>query len=190
MLEGNGGTGARIASSLLEQFGGLRALAGAGSEAWLRVPGVRRADAARLEAALELGRRMAYGRPAARRRIEGPGDVAQLLMPSLRDLDREHFVAVLLCTKNQVIEVVTVSVGSLSASIVHPREVLKPAIQASAAAMVVAHNHPTGIATPSPEDIEFTRRLARCGELLGIRILDHVILGDGSYVSLREDGHF
>ena len=111
-------------------------------------------------------------------------------MPSLRDADREHFVAVLLTTKNQVIDVVTVSIGSLSASIVHPREVLKPAIQTSAAALVVAHNHPTGVPTPSPEDIEFTRRLVRCGELMGIRLLDHVIVGDGTYASLREGGHF
>lgn len=190
VLEGNGGAAARIAHSLLEHFGGLRALAGAGHEAWLRVPGVRPADAARLDAALELGKRLAYGRPVVRRRIDGPRDVAHLLMPALRDADREHFLAVLLSTKNQVIEVVTVSVGSLSASIVHPREVLKPAIQASAAAVVVAHNHPTGIATPSPEDVEFTRRLARCGELVGIRILDHVVLGDGDYVSMREAGHF
>ena len=130
------------------------------------------------------------GGRCGRARVEGPADVARLLMPVLRDADREHFVAVLLTTKNQVIDVVTVSVGSLSASIVHPREVLKPAIQTSAAALVVAHNHPTGVPTPSPEDIEFTRRLVRCGELIGIRLLDHVIVGDGTWASLREGGHF
>ena len=110
--------------------------------------------------------------------------------PALRDLDREHFVAVLLSTKNQVIDVVTVSIGSLSASLVHPREVLKPAIQASAAGIIVAHNHPTGDPEPSHEDIEFTRRLCRCCDTMGIRLLDHVIIGDGAFESLKASGHF
>jgi DNA repair protein RadC len=109
-------------------------------------------------------------------------------MPVMRDLDREHFIAVLLTTKNQVIDLVTVSIGSLSASLVHPREVLKPAIQASAAAVVVAHNHPTGVPTPSREDIEFTHRLGRCAELMGIRLLDHLILGDGRFESMKTRG--
>jgi len=111
-----------------------------------------------------------------------------MLMPVLRDLDREHFVAVLLTTKNQVIDVITVSIGSLSASLVHPREVLKPAVQASAAALVVAHNHPTGVPTPSQEDIEFTQRLQRCASLLGLRLLDHLILGDGRFESMKARG--
>jgi len=190
VLDGYGGGGARIASRFLAHFGGLRSLSQAVRADLLGVPGARPADVARLEACLELGRRMVYGRPLRRRVVEGPADVARLLMPSMRDLDREHFVAILLSTKNQVQDVVTVSIGSLSASIVHPREVLKPAIQASAAALIVAHNHPTGVPTPSPEDLEFTRRLARCGELLGIRLLDHVILGDGTYESLKSGGHF
>src|SRR5262245_54656461 len=133
---------------------------------------------------------MAYGRPLSRRRVDSPADVAQMLLPALRDLDREHFVAVLLTTKNQVIDVVTVSIGSLSASLVHPREVLKPAVQASAAAVVVAHNHPTGNPEPSREDLEFTRRLRECSELLGIRLLDHVIIGDGTFESLQASGRF
>ena len=133
---------------------------------------------------------MAYGRPLSRRRVDSPGDVARLLLPAMRDLDREHFVAVLLTTKNQVIDVVTVSIGSLSASLVHPREVLKPAVQASAAAVVVAHNHPTGNPEPSREDLEFTRRLRQCSELLGIRLLDHVIIGDGTFESLQASGRF
>jgi len=93
---------------------------------------------------------------------------------------------VLLSTKNHVLAVELVSVGSLAASIVHPREVFKPAIVDSAAAIVVAHNHPSNDPTPSPEDIEFTRRLAKAGELLGIRVLDHVIVCENSYASLRE----
>jgi DNA repair protein RadC len=168
----------------------LRALSGASLDELAAVPGVRPADAARVEACVELCRRLAYGRPLRRRRVDGPADVARMLMPALRDADREHFVAVLLSTKNQVLDVVTVSVGSLSASIVHPREVLKPAIQASAAALIVAHNHPTGVPTPSPEDVDLTRRLARAADLIGIRLLDHVIVGDGTYESLKENGCF
>lgn len=190
VLDGDGGSGARLAARFLEHYGNLRSLAAADRTEWRRIRGARPALLARLDACFELGRRAVHGRPQARRRVEGPADVAALLQPWLRDADREHFVAVLLTTKNQVIDVVTVSIGSLSASIVHPREVLKPAIQASAAAIVVAHNHPTGVPTPSTEDVEFTRRLARCCELIGIRLLDHVILGDGIYESLREGGHF
>jgi DNA repair protein RadC len=189
VLDGNGGSGARVAGRFLDSFGSLRSLAGAEPGALLRVRGVRPRDVECLEACLELGRRLAYGRPVRRRHVESPADVARLLLPAFRDADREHFVAVLLTTKNQVIDVVTVSIGSLSASIVHPREVLKPAIQASAAALIVAHNHPTGVPTPSPEDVEFTRRLVRCCDLIGIRLLDHVILGDGTWESLREGGH-
>jgi DNA repair protein RadC len=190
MDDGSGGGGARVASQLLARFGSLRNLAGASRADLLAVPGVGAARTARLEACLELGRRMTYGRPLRRRRVDGPSDVAALVMPALRDADREHFLAVLLSTKNHVQDVVTVSIGSLSASIVHPREVLKPAIQASAAALIAVHNHPTGVPTPSPEDVEFTRRLARCSELIGIRLLDHVIVGDGTFESLKEGGHF
>ena len=161
VLDGNDGNGARLAGKFLRHFGSLRGLAHASIDELLEIPGVASADAVRLQACLELGRRTVYGRPIRRRCVEGPEDVARLLMPALRDLDREHFVAVLLTTKNQVIDVITISIGSLSASLVHPREVLKPAIQASAAALVVAHNHPTGVATPSKEDVVFTQRLGR-----------------------------
>lgn len=123
-------------------------------------------------------------------RVDGPTDVRRLLRPLLRDADREMFYSILLSTKNHVHEINLVSVGSLSASIVHPREVLKPAIRRSAAAIIVAHNHPSGVPTPSPEDIELTRRLARAGELVGIRLLDHVILAGDRYESLKEGGFF
>jgi DNA repair protein RadC len=108
----------------------------------------------------------------------------------MKHLDREHFKAALLNTKNQILKVVTVSIGSLNASIVHPREILKPAISASAASIVLLHNHPTGDPTPSREDVEFTRRFAKCGDLIGIRLLDHVIIGAGRYRSLKETGVF
>jgi DNA repair protein RadC len=189
VLEGCGGGGAQLAERFLRHFGNLRTLAQATRAELGRVPGARSEHALILEACLELGRRTVYGRPLRRRAVDGPAAVARLLQPALRDLDREHFVAVLLTTKNQVIDMVTVAIGSLAASLVHPREVLKPAIQASAAALVVAHNHPTGNPEPSREDIEFTRRLQSCCDLVGIRLLDHVIIGDGTFESLKASGH-
>ena len=124
-------------------------------------------------------------------RIDGPQDLYRLLKPLLENQDREHFYAVLLSTKNHVLAVELVSVGSLSASIVHPREVFKPAILQSAAAVVVAHNHPSGVVDPSPEDTEFTKRLQRAGELLGITLLDHLIIANGGdLLSLKERGLF
>jgi len=108
--------------------------------------------------------------------VREPRDVYRLMRPRLKDADREHFYALLLNTKNTVLAVELISIGSLNASIVHPREVLKPAIVASAASILLVHNHPTGDPAPSREDVEFTRRMAKCGELIGIELLDHVIV--------------
>jgi len=120
--------------------------------------------------------------------IEGPIDLYGLVKPLLAHQDREHFYAVLLSTKHHVLAVELIAVGSLSGALVHPREVFKLAIAASAAAIVLAHNHPSGVADPSPEDQTFTHRLARAGELLGIRVLDHVIVAGDEFVSLKERG--
>ncbi len=122
--------------------------------------------------------------------VREPGDVYTLMKKRLKDADREHFYALLLNTKNVVLAVELISIGSLNASIVHPREILKPAIVASAASILLVHNHPTGDPAPSNEDIEFTRRMAKCGKLIGIELLDHVIIGDGCYRSLKEAGSF
>ncbi|HLL45799.1 MAG TPA: JAB domain-containing protein, partial [Longimicrobiaceae bacterium] len=122
-----------------------------------------------------------------RPKVHHPADVAALLEKHLAGADREHFAALLLDTKNRLIGVTTVSVGDLSSALVHPREVFKPAILASAASIIVGHNHPSGDMEPSPEDIAVTRRLAEAGELLGIALLDHVIIGErGSCRSLKE----
>jgi DNA repair protein RadC len=119
--------------------------------------------------------------------ISSPADVDGLLRGRIANLDRENFVAVLLNTKNEVIGSPTISVGTLSASLVHPREVFKPAIRASAASVVLAHNHPSGRVEPSREDREVTARLSGAAEIIGIEVLDHVILGDG-YFSMQEHG--
>ena len=132
----------------------------------------------------ELRRRQYRGRTEVA--IHGPEDLFKLLRPKIGKADREHFVAVLLSSRNTVIGIETVSVGSLNASIVHPREVFKPAIVHSASAIALAHNHPSGDVTPSEEDLAITRRLKEAGRLLGIDLLDHVIVGDRSFTSLKE----
>jgi len=120
--------------------------------------------------------------------ISTPDDIYRLMTPILNGADREHFYVILLTTKNAVISVELVSVGSLSANLVHPREVFKPALIASAACVVAVHNHPSGDPGPSKEDIEFTKRLRRAGDILGVKVLDHVILGNGDYCSLEAEG--
>lgn len=120
--------------------------------------------------------------------VRSPEDVYRFLRKQLEGQDREHFVVILLSSKNAVIGVETISVGTLNASIVHPREVFKPAVVNSAAAIILAHNHPSGVATPSQEDIAITKRLKKAGEVLGIDVLDHVIIGGKGYASLKELG--
>lgn len=147
--------------------------------------GIGLAKAAQLKAAVELGARVQRTRPE-RVRIRQPDDAAQLVMESMRQLDREHFKIILLDTKNQVLGVEAISIGSLNSSIVHPREIFKAPIRRSANAIILVHNHPSGDPTPSPEDREVTRRLVEAGRLLGIEVLDHIIIGDRRFVSLRE----
>jgi len=118
--------------------------------------------------------------------ISAPEDAIRILSDFLSGADREHFVVMLLSTKHQIIGINTVSIGSLNSSVVHPRETFKPAIVSNAAAIILAHNHPSGDPTPSSEDIAITKRLKDAGQVLGIDVLDHVILGEGRFVSLKE----
>lgn len=190
------GRGTREASALmlgyqlLERFQGISGLGVAGIDELKSVPGVGFVRACQIVAAFEIGKRFARFSGTKSALIRGPGDVAALFMDEMRHFDKEHFRAALLNTKNRILRVVTVSIGSLNASIVHPREILKPAISASAASIILIHNHPTGDPTPSNEDIEFTKRFAKCGELIGIQLLDHIIIGAGRYQSLKESGAF
>lgn len=124
------------------------------------------------------------------RRIRSPQDSYELFRDYLGDVDREHFVVVCLDTKNQPTNISTVHIGSLNASIVHPREVMKTAILSNAASIICCHPHPSGDPTPSPEDIEVTERLVEVGRIVGIEVIDHIILGDDRYVSLKEKGYF
>lgn len=159
------------------------------AEDLVELPGVGVAGAARLLACLELSRRAAAWPAADRPTVTTPQDVVKLCATQLRGLDREHFWALALSTKNQLLRMVEVSVGSLNASIVHPRELFREAVRISAASVVVVHNHPSGDPNPSGADIQLTRRLAKAGDVLGIELLDHVVIGDGgAHASLRDMG--
>lgn len=177
-----------LATQVLSYFEGLKGLVITGTEELSRVKGVGPAKAAQIKAALEVGRRLAVTAGPDRPVIRTPGDVSALMMEKMRHYDREHFKALNLNTKNQVIAEDTVSIGSLNASLVHPRELFKNAVKRSAAALILVHNHPSGDPSPSREDIDVTRRLVEAGKLLGIEVLDHVVIGDLRYVSLKEKG--
>lgn len=188
---GSKGAGALIVSlRLLEEFGDIVTLGRSGIDDLRRVSGIGFAKASQMVAAFELGKRFARESVSNGSAVKMPQDVARIFMDEMKHYDREHFRAAFLNTKNQIIRTVTVSIGSLNASIVHPREILKPAISASAASIILVHNHPTGDPTPSREDIEFTRRFAKCGDLIGIELLDHVIIGADRFQSLKEGGYF
>lgn len=124
-----------------------------------------------------------------KRTIRSPHDAYELIRDFVADADREHFMVVCLDTKNRPTSINMCHVGGLNASLAHPREVLKTAVLSNAASVLLAHNHPSGDPTPSPEDIEVTRRIAQAGEIMGIEVLDHLIVGDGEFVSLKEKGH-
>ena len=177
-----------LAERLLSRWQSLRSLADASVEEIMQVSGIGTAKAASLLAALELGRRLMAQQGEVRPAIRGAADVANLIMPRLRDLAWEEFLAILLNTKHKVIEVKTVSVGHLNGTLVHPRELFRESVRRSAAAIILAHNHPSGDPEPSSDDLALTHRLQNAGQLLGIPVLDHIIIGDNRYVSLRERG--
>ena len=171
------------AASILHQVGTLKELARTETPV-LRRKGLTPTRAARVAAALELGRRA--GLPdVARTRISTPEDAASLLLPLYQHRTVEHFGILALDARHAVIARRTVSIGTLNANLVHPREVFRAAMELRSAAVVVFHNHPSGSAEPSPEDLALTRRLVEVGRLVGIEVLDHVILGDGCFESLR-----
>lgn len=178
-----------LADKLLCRFGGLSGLVQTHVEELQEVKGVGSAKAARVAAALELGRRAVKAQASARVTIGCPADVARLVMADLRFGAKEVFQVLMLNTKNQVLEEKVISVGTLNASLVHPRELFRDSIRRGAAALVLVHNHPSGDPAPSPEDVALTRRLVEAGKLLGIEVLDHVIVGDNTFVSLRDQGY-
>jgi DNA repair protein RadC len=180
-------TAVELARDVISEAGGLHGLYDADAHELMRVNGIGEAKACIILAAVEFGRRIGQVRNPGRPVISSPADVDRLLRGRIANLDRENFVAVLLNTNNEVIGTPLISVGTLSAALVHPREVFKPAIRASAASVVLAHNHPSGRAEASREDREVTNRLVEAADVLGIEVLDHVIVGDG-YYSMNENG--
>ncbi len=191
LLLRTGGRGVPVlnaAAQLLARCGGLAGLARAGPGELRRSPGVGPAKSAALRAALEVGRRLAARRLAPGSAIRGPADVHRHFHPRLRDAPHERFLVVLLDGRHRVLREEVVSQGTLTASLVHPREVFRPALRESAAALVLVHNHPSGDPTPSREDREVTARLVRAGEILGVRVLDHVVVAERGFCSLRDEG--
>ena len=154
------------------------------------IKGLGQAKAATVLAALEIGRRIASAKPVEKIHLSCPQDVAELLMPRLRYAVKEQFIVILLNGKNKVIGTEVISEGSLSSSIVHPREVYASALLNHAAAIMVAHNHPSGDPKPSDEDREITSLLVRSGKVLGIPLVDHIVIGDGTYYSFQENEAF
>ncbi len=177
-----------VVGELLQRFSTISDLYRASVYELTTIKGLGLARANALKASLELGRRLYTVQPEQLPSIRTPQDVATLLINEMRYFDREHFRVILLNAKNRVLSIETVSVGTLNSSAVHPRELFKPAIRNSAAAVILVHNHPSGDPTPSRQDITVTERLKEAGEILGIEVLDHVVVGDGVFVSLKEKG--
>ena len=176
-----------VADLLLVEYGGIRSLKELSLEELTRIKGIGPAKAVSIKAAVELGVRIARD-VQDKILIKSPEDVKDLVMEEMRFFDREHFRAIYLDRKGGVLAVEDISVGGLHSSIVHPREVFKSAVKRNAASLILVHNHPSGDPTPSNEDIEVTRRLIEAGTLMGIEVLDHVIIGDNKYCSMKSRG--
>jgi DNA repair protein RadC len=182
-------TAVDLARRLLTTFGdGLEAMSAATIAELRQVPGIGLAKACEIKAAFELGRRLLARQGGPLRQFRSSRDVANYYTPLLADKKREQFQVILLDRRNRVMRDVLVSQGSLTASVVHPREVFNPAIRDSAAAVICVHNHPSGDPQPSQEDRVLTRRLAEAGRLLGIQVLDHIIIGRQAYMSFADEG--
>lgn len=184
----SGKTALQLAEEILVKTRGLRNLNEAKMEELLAHRGLGAAKIAQIKAALELGRRLYHEARREKVAITTPEDIADRVMADMRYLDREHLRVACLDTKNQLIKIEPISVGTLNSSLAHPRECFKPALQSGAAAVVFVHNHPSGDPTPSREDIELTRQLMRAGVVLGVEVIDHIVIGDSAHVSLKERG--
>lgn len=186
---GSGGENVvRLAERLLAQFGSLPGLARASIPELMMVKGIGQAKACEVKSALELGRRLMASAPEERSVVSSPADAANLLMSEMMFLEQEHLRLILLDTRNRVLQTPTIYVGSLNTSVVRVSELFRAALKANAAAMIVAHNHPSGDPAPSPEDIQVTRKLVEAGKLMDLEVLDHIVIGQQRFVSLKERG--
>ncbi len=177
-----------LANRVLLYFEQIHHLKDATIEEITSIKGIGQAKAVQILAAVELGRRLSSKQTDTKYTIRSPKDAANYLMADMTSLKQEHFVVLFLNIKNQVMHKQTIFVGSLNASIVHPREIFREAVRRSSASIVCAHNHPSGNPAPSPEDIAVTKRLMEAGSIIGIELLDHIIIGDHQFISLNEKG--
>jgi DNA repair protein RadC len=177
-----------LANAVLEKRGGLNGLVRSSLDELRGIPGIGAARAAQIIAALEAGRRTLLRGRRDRPRIVQAIDAARLLVPQFGTKPVEHFGVMLLDTKHRLLRITVISIGTLDASIVHPREVFREAAVAGAFAIILFHNHPSGDAKPSPDDVALTLRVVAAGDVMGIAVLDHVIVTDRGYYSLREGG--
>ncbi len=177
-----------LAQRLLTCYGGLPGLAAASFEELAGIKGVGRVKAIELKAAFELGKRLLVAAPHERPMVKSPADAANLLLMEMGPLEQEHLRTVILDSKNHVLKVHTVYIGSLNTAMVRVGELFREAIRLNAAAVIVAHNHPSGDPTPSPEDVRVTHQIVEAGKLLNIDVLDHLVIGQQRWVSLKERG--
>ncbi|MDD3839614.1 MAG: DNA repair protein RadC [Clostridia bacterium] len=175
-----------LAHKLLAKEGGLRYLIDATVEELSTNPGIGLAKASQIKASIELGRRISSMGTEERYSITTPRDAANLLMGEMRHLKKEHFKVIELNIKNQVMGIESVSIGNINTSIAHPREVFSNPIKVGCASIILAHNHPSGDPKPSSADIKVTKRIVEAGKILGIEVLDHIIIGDGIFISLKQ----
>jgi len=175
-----------VASRILNSCGSIRNLACAEFAELASFKGIGRVKAAQIKAAIELGKRVVLEDYRDKKQVQSPKDIVNVLMPKMRYLHKEEFRAVFLDVKNRIMDIAVISIGSLNSSIVHPREVFREAVKRSSASVIFVHNHPSGDPAPSDEDILVTERLVEAGEILGISVLDHIIIGDNVYISFRD----
>lgn len=178
----------QLAQKLLLELGGLGGLHRTPYEELRQQRGVGPAKAAQLKAAIELGRRLSRLTLEEKGTIQTPADVAEMLLYEMGALEREHLRAIALDTRNRILKIADVYQGSLNASLVRVGEIFRDAVRINAASIIVVHNHPSGDPTPSPEDVAVTRAIIEAGRLLDIEVLDHIIIGKGKYISLKEIG--
>lgn len=178
----------QVAQRLLRTIGGLKGLQQVSFEELVKQFGIGEAKAAQLKAAVELGRRLSLESPQERPTVNGPADAAALIQYEMSALEQEHLRVLLLDTRNHVIDIVEVYKGSVNSSQVRVGEVFKAAVRRNAPAIVIAHNHPSGDPTPSPDDVAITRALVQAGKLMDVDVLDHLVIGQGRWVSLKERG--
>ncbi len=176
-----------LAQLLMIKYKSLRHLKDASLEELLEEKGIGPAKAVSVKASIEMGRRMAQD-SQLKTQIKSPDDVKNIVMEEMRYFDREHFRVIYLDRKGGMLEMQDISVGGLHSSIVHPREVFKVAVKKSAASLILVHNHPSGDPTPSKEDVDITLRLIEAGNIMGITVLDHIVIGDNTYCSLKSKG--